>query len=178
MKRQTGFSFIELVVTLFLAALLTMAAVPSMYYMLMNNRITTKTNQFVSAINYARSLSVANPTETVVIEAHTAGEKWGDGWRIRVDDDSITNPENEPTTKQVEFDDNSITIDVSNSIKQIRYRRGFLDAATSRSIIKLNICLKDWEAGDPLGRQLEISPVGRASVSCTSYSCKSNACEM
>ena len=177
MKKQTGFSFIELVMTLFLAAILTVIAVPSMRYMLMNNRITTKTNQFVSAINYARSLSVANPTETVIIAAHT-NKKWGDGWIIWVDDDKITDLESVPTTKKVEFDDNSITIDVSNSIKQIKYKRGFLDPATSRSVIQLDICLKDWGTGDPLGRQLQISPVGRASVTCTSYSCQTKKCQM
>jgi type IV fimbrial biogenesis protein FimT len=52
---SAGFTIIELMVTLTLAAILLGVAIPSFRGMIANNRIVTQSNDLVGAINFARS---------------------------------------------------------------------------------------------------------------------------
>ena len=61
-----GFTLIELVVTMAIAAILLTQAVPSFRAMIANNRITTQINELVTAINYGRS-EAAKLNKTVIL---------------------------------------------------------------------------------------------------------------
>lgn len=57
-KRIAGFTMVELLITVALASILMTMAVPSFNQMVMGSRLTTQANEFVSAVNFARSEAI------------------------------------------------------------------------------------------------------------------------
>ncbi|GHD48545.1 type IV fimbrial biogenesis protein FimT [Marinobacter persicus] len=54
-KHDSGFTLIELIVTIAVLAIVSMYAIPSFREVVMNNRLTAQTNEVTSLISYARS---------------------------------------------------------------------------------------------------------------------------
>jgi len=87
-----GFTLIELIIVVALAAIIMTLAVPSFQTMVANNRITAHTNELVMAINLARSEAVkgnvrvilcrsANPTASPPACGGSANN-WTTGWIV------------------------------------------------------------------------------------------------
>jgi type IV fimbrial biogenesis protein FimT len=55
---MNGFSIMELLITMLVASILVGIAVPSFRDMVVSNRLTTQSNEFVGAINLARSAAI------------------------------------------------------------------------------------------------------------------------
>ncbi len=92
MKYDTGFSLVELLVTMALVAIIMFAAAPPMADMMKNNRLVGHTTTFVRSLNVARSEAV-NRATNVVLCPSTDGTGcdvvgWESGWIIYVDGDS------------------------------------------------------------------------------------------
>lgn len=94
----SGFTLIELMVTLAVAAVILATAVPSFQTLMVNNRLATQSNQLVTALNLARSEAVkrntlvtvcksANPTATP--PACTTAGNWEQGWVVFTDGDTV-----------------------------------------------------------------------------------------
>lgn len=58
MKRYTGFTLIELIITVAIAAIVLAIGIPSFKETILQNRLTTYTNQLIGAINLARSEAI------------------------------------------------------------------------------------------------------------------------
>ena len=85
-----GFTLIELLVTIAVAAILLTIGVPSFQELFYRNRVATVTNEFLTALNYARSEAVKNSQTTVICMSNnqttcTANTGWANGWIIWVD---------------------------------------------------------------------------------------------
>jgi prepilin-type N-terminal cleavage/methylation domain-containing protein len=125
MKTQAAFTLIELMVTLVATFIMVMWAVPNMRSVLLNNRITTKTNELIRTINYARSEAIIRNGATIQIQAGVfddngeaiadvtlpANNEWGHGWRLWVDinNDNILDPQD--VVKVFEFKNDQIIVD-------------------------------------------------------------------
>jgi Tfp pilus assembly protein FimT len=81
MKTQTGYTFAEVLVTMGLAAILAMVALPSVKHIILNNKITTKTNDFIRAQSFARSEAIRLGGNAIVEVAAIDG-KWSKGWQV------------------------------------------------------------------------------------------------
>ena len=88
-----GFTVIELMITLSVAAILLAMAIPSFTTMTMNNRITTQANEFLSAMVLARSEALKRVSRVTVCSssngtscASTGG--WEQGWIVFNDKDN------------------------------------------------------------------------------------------
>jgi len=82
MKTQIGFTLIELMVTMAIAMILTMWAVPNMRNVLLNNRITAKTNEFIRTIHYVKNETITRNNNGLVIQPFDSAT-WNSGWKIR-----------------------------------------------------------------------------------------------
>jgi type IV fimbrial biogenesis protein FimT len=81
---QRGFTLIELMVTMTVAAVLLGLAAPSVSRLIANNRITSQTNEFVGGLNLARAEAVRQG-RGVTLRADTAGIDFAPGWTVYKD---------------------------------------------------------------------------------------------
>ena len=92
MNKSAGFTLVELIITIAIAAIVLVLGVPSFQDTIRNNQLATQTNQFVSALNLARSEAIKRGVRvTLCISADaqncTADDEHGyeQGWIIFVD---------------------------------------------------------------------------------------------
>ena len=92
-KNKHGFTLIELMVTLAVFALLAAFAAPNVSSLMRNNRLSTQSNEFISALNIARSEAVKRSTVVTICisdgntppNCDNASTSWQDGWIIFAD---------------------------------------------------------------------------------------------
>ena len=88
---EAGFTLIELMVTLAVAAILLAIAVPNFITFIQNNRLTSQGNDLVTALNYARSEAIKRGVRVTVCSRSSdtacvgAGADWTNGWLVFVD---------------------------------------------------------------------------------------------
>ena len=177
MKTQTAFTLIELIVTLAVAAILVSMALPNMRYMLISNRITSKTNEFIATINYVRNEAItrSNRVQIQPVDNSNTNNDWGKGWQIWVDLDNSgnVNGDNE-IVKVLEFPDDQIVID--QIVPDSTYTNTPIISYRARGRIqdpyKFLVCNNEH----PEGREVTITRVGRASAERCSLNNGKNPC--
>lgn len=153
---QTAFSLIELMTAVAILGVALALALPNIQYMLTSNAIVTKTNELVSAFNYARSEAITRFKPLVVSQNDT----WSTGWKLQVVGDS-------KALRLLTYDDN-IAITVTPEQGSITFdRKGRL---MQTSIF--TICVKDAQDGDPPGKEVTLYPMGRVAVTNSNFECQ------
>lgn len=99
MKRLKGFSLIELIVTLAIAAIVLSIAIPSYQSTVRNNQRTTAINELANALQLARSTAISRRVTVTVCKSNTitaatptcrtggSSGDWSQGWIIFTDAD-------------------------------------------------------------------------------------------
>lgn len=85
MSRQRGFTLIELIVTLTVAAILMSIAIPNFKTTIYNNRQTAELNTLLSGLVYARSEAVKRNVDVVLCstsDQKTCSGSWTNGWLV------------------------------------------------------------------------------------------------
>jgi type IV fimbrial biogenesis protein FimT len=86
-----GFTLIELMVAVSVAAVLLGLGVPAFRQTLISNRLTASANEFMAALNYARSEAIRRGVPVALCKSSsgtscdTGGNKWEIGWMAFVD---------------------------------------------------------------------------------------------
>ena len=87
--QHKGFTLIELIMTIAILAILLVVAIPSFKALIINNRITTQANEFVSDVTYARAEAVRRNTRVTVCKSADgaicdadAATDWSEGWIV------------------------------------------------------------------------------------------------
>jgi type IV fimbrial biogenesis protein FimT len=84
-----GFTLLELMVTLLVAGVLIVVAVPGFAATLRQNRLLADANQFLTALNLARSEAIKRGAlVSVHALAGNGSNEWGGGWEIRAQEGS------------------------------------------------------------------------------------------
>jgi type IV fimbrial biogenesis protein FimT len=161
MKRHaSGFTLIELMTAILVLAVLLGLGIPSFQEIIRNNRITTQTNEFVSAVNYARSeaLKRANPVTICASSDGTtcSGDTdWSAGWIVFPDANANGELDGaEVALQQWPATDGGLTLNSTNR-SFVRYAAtGMSSGAETFDLLKTG-CTGDH------ARQITISTTGR-----------------
>jgi type IV fimbrial biogenesis protein FimT len=117
MKRQTGFTLMELLIVIAIAGVLVAVGVPGLRTMVENNRLTSQINQFSSSLALARSEAV-KVNDHVAICPSTNGSScaadvdWNVGW-ITFINRRHANGAHDTTPGTVQVDNDQVTGDAS-----------------------------------------------------------------
>ncbi len=101
LRRCAGFTVVEIMITLVIIAVILSAAVPSVTFIIKNNRLVTQANEIMAVIHFARSEAVkravdviicrsADPDATTPVCGGTA-KVWTSGYLVFADDGNYTN---------------------------------------------------------------------------------------
>lgn len=163
MKKESGFTMIELLITLAIAGLVMGIAIPSMQTFVKNERLTTQINTLVSHLAYARSLAVTRRQQVILCASDNTTScsnsgNWGAGWILFIDgdnDSSFTAGEEILRVKQALAGANTLVSSTGDSI--IYDNRGF----SPNSNGTFSLC-DDRGASDPYYvKSITISNTGR-----------------
>lgn len=84
--RTRGFTLIELIVTITIAAILLFIGIPSFISFQRNSELTSSANSFVAALGAARGEAMKRGRQAVVVPR--VDSDWTSGWRVFVDTDN------------------------------------------------------------------------------------------
>lgn len=168
MKNSAGFTLIEILVVMAVAAILLTVGVPSMRSMVLNNRLVTETNGLVGDVQLARSEAAKRNARTGICSSTDAAAAsptcasttaWAAGWFSYVD-----------TNSNGAYDDGTDTVLRRNQgDKRTSSNITVTASATDALIFNSDGSRRDGPAtlricdsrGVNFGRQIEITPVGR-----------------
>lgn len=92
MKKLTGFTLIELIVTLAVVGVLLTLGLPSMKTFVQGDRLIAASNELLSALNIARSEAIKNNVSVTLCESEDGATcnnpgtgKWQNGWIVFID---------------------------------------------------------------------------------------------
>lgn len=162
-----GFTLTELVTVLVIAGVLAAMAGPAMVTFIHSNRLSTTTNDFIGALNVARSEAMKRGVNAGVCKSEdgstcTAAGTWESGWIVFLDGDN-----NGPWTasdsmiRTHEGLPAGIGVTVVNGADAIVYSRQGLVPAASPNDYAYTVCSS--ETGQ--SRTIRIGFAGRASLS-------------
>lgn len=155
MKKNTGFTIIELMIVVALMAIFLSLAAPSMSNIIKNNHLATQANAFVTAMQLARSEAIKRGAGVAVTatDSSVASNEWGRGWSVSASGTTLQTFEALPPANTL----NS----VANRTSFQYQSTGLIDNADT-----LQLC--DDRTGET-GRQITITATGRVSVA--DYTC-------
>jgi type IV fimbrial biogenesis protein FimT len=104
-ERSYGFTLVELLVTVTVVAVLLAMAWPSYQQFVADSRVTGQANEFLTALNLARSEAVKRNTTVTMCRssdgASCGGTSWQQGWIVFVDGDPVGSVESGDTILRV-----------------------------------------------------------------------------
>lgn len=94
MNNYRGFTLIELMITLAVAAILLTVGIPSFSEIIKNNRLSTEINELVTVLNFGRTEAIKRGVDVTVCKSDTGSScagNWEDGWIafVDLDDDGV-----------------------------------------------------------------------------------------
>ena len=163
-----GFTLIELMVTIVIAAILMTIAVPSFREIQRNSELTSLANTLLAAVNSARGEAMKYSAYAMIVPSE--GADWNTGWRVFVDknmdkkykeEDDVLLLEQAAPPSYIRIAGTGSAAGSSPSI--IFNASGYAGVGSTFSNVTINIQRNDV-TGPRYTRRLKISKSGRARV--------------
>jgi len=170
-KRQTGFTILELMVAIIVLVIFLTLAIPSFRTAVQNNRLTSATNGFVTAMQLARSEAVTRRTPVTACgssDGVKCDAKFTDGWVVFVDATALGSapPEDVPPGSELRVWP-AIDGDATNAGDDPDFIRfiptGAVDNTTGTTF-PITLVLEMPDCSGDNAREIEIAPNGRVSA--------------
>ena len=172
---QKGFTIVELIIGLSVAAILLSLAVPSFSTLVMNNRITTQANEFISSLALARSQALKRVSRVTVCGsadgASCAGSGgWQQGWIVFADDDNDAAVDGGEEILRVysALEGGNTLVGNTNVANYISYVASGSTRLTGGAFQTGTLVLCDSRGAGPHARAINVSVTGRSRVEDTS----------
>lgn len=171
LKDCSGFTLVELIITLVIASILIAVAVPGYYMVVENNRIADMTNRLTSSFNLARVEAIKRGARVSVCPAANqsfnscgSATQWAQGWIIFVDADENNSIDNNSNILQISeaLPENSSVVSTGSIVSYDS--NGFLASAAITMNLTATYCT------GKNARQLNIATSGRLNLSTTACS--------
>ena len=168
--QRNGFTLIELMVTISVAAILLALAVPAFQNLLISNRITAQTNDLVSDLAFARSEAIKRGLRVSACLTSTpattplscgAGTDWTVGWIVFVDTGTAGDATGDTILRTHEALSGNNTLAVLGNHFISYFPSGTVDAAETFTLCHTAT----------LGRNVAVSSTGRVSTTPTTTIC-------
>lgn len=168
-----GFTLIELMITIAIAAILLTVAVPGMQNFIIENRMTTLSNELVTDLLVAKSEAVRRSVRVAVCVRNTAGDacnvggSWTDGWIAFTDANSNGIVDAGETVLKVHAPMPTGVVMTAPTISTpniVTYSPS--GALAPLAAITFNLCRTGY-----LGRNIDVSTTGRTSTARTALVC-------
>jgi type IV fimbrial biogenesis protein FimT len=166
--RTTGFTLVELMVTIAIVAILVAVAFPSFESSLRSSRLATASNELMASVSLARSEAIRNPGGAGLctsVDGMACGGDWNDGWIVWIDTtDNQLLDAGERVVRYVQSNDRLVLAAVSTSDDetQIHFdpRARVIDNDTYQIELKPDTCPADQE----LVRTLRVGATGQVHI--------------
>lgn len=168
MRRQHGFTLIELMIAVGLTALLLSMAVPAMGLFVSNARQTGAINDFVASLHLARSTAITTNTRVTLCPSATGNDcentDWNQGWIVFGDLDSDQNVDGDETViaRNDGFDGLTFDSDEFDDFMMYRPNGRVMNAAVNGSSGEFLVC---DDRGDSRAKVMIIELSGRPRTS-------------
>ncbi|WP_457330433.1 GspH/FimT family pseudopilin [Rhizobacter sp. P5_C2] len=187
-RRPLGVTLIELMVTLAVMAVLVTIAAPSFSRLIASNRLTSQTNEFILALNLARSEATRRGQPVTLLATATATPVFQSGWQIFTDAngdaamespataadgtvlrESAAAPGNTTITRVTMSGSTATTATASAVPDRMYVTFNALGGKYSGAAAYFKVC--DSSIPSLPGRVIQVSLVGRASLYLNNISC-------
>ena len=149
-----GFTLIELMIVLIIAGIAMSAAIPAFQGMIVRNRISTQTNEFLLTLNLARSEALrVGGIVTIQAASPVSGNRFGGGWCV-----VVNNPGNCAGTLVRSFPalTGATTLDSVEGVNLIQFN-SLGGLANTANQMNFDLCYPSYD-----GRRIVISLIGRS----------------
>lgn len=178
-KHTSGFSLIELLITIAVVAILLALGLPSFQDALRSNRVATATNELIASFALARSEAIRTThgsgicTSTAGTECD-AGSDWDDGWLVWSDSDDDgdldTGADAEPIIRYIQGHANlELTGEADNGASPTIIAfdprgRVFADLGSTPQVRTITLIPKGCDPGQALQRTFTLNITGQYNV--------------
>ena len=168
MKKHSGFTIIEIVITVLVASIVLALGVPSFRELMANNRMTTSTNALITALNLTRSEAIKRNARVQICSSSKPGNgnwgcrpdrSWADGWVVFYDEDDDGTPGGDNAEELIRVSEG-----LGDSVKVAATADRLVYTATGEADAIVSFRLCDGREGPEKGRTININPTGRVTI--------------
>jgi type IV fimbrial biogenesis protein FimT len=166
-RRDTGYTMMELLMSLAIVAILAAIAIPSFKYVTSSNRIATEVNGLLGDMLFARSEAVKEGQSVTVCSSSdglncSGSDNWQNGWIVFLDTNGDKVRQNSEAIVRVQpaFSGTDSFVSSNPAFNAITYNR--LGYAPTGSANTINVALHDSTSNTNWTRCVAVNPIGSA----------------